>query len=81
MYCGIYPSASRVQHLSLDLFLLSFYLYTFYFLVLSELHLPPSNLCDQLCLLLCFHQDVTSNLLFVLTPSLLAISEEDIHYS
>ncbi len=53
---------------------------SFYFL-LSKLPPPPSKLCDQLCLLLCLHQDVTSNLLVVLTPSLLAISEEDIHYS
>lgn len=37
--------------------------------------------CDQLCLLLSLRQDVTSNLLFVLTPCLLAISEEDIYYS
>lgn len=59
----------------------SSYLFSFYFLLLSELPLPPSNLCDQLCLLLCLHQDVTSNLLFVLTPYLLAISEEDIHYA
>lgn len=40
---------------------------------------PSSNLCDQLCLLLCLYHDVTSNLPFVLTPYLLAISEEDIH--
>lgn len=35
--------------------------------------------CDQLCLLLRLDHYVTSNLLFVLTPYLLAISEEDIH--
>lgn len=40
---------------------------------------PSSNLCDQLCLLLCLYHDVTSNLPFVLTLYLLAISEEDIH--
>lgn len=47
--------------------------------VLSELTLLPSNLIDQLRLLLCLHQDVTSNLLVVLTPSLLAIRGENIH--
>lgn len=41
--------------------------------------LPSSNFSNQLCLLLRLYHDVTSNLQFVLTPYLLAISEEDIH--
>lgn len=49
----------------------------FFFVLLGAF--PSSNLCDQLCLLLCLYHDVTSNLPFVLTPYLLAISEEDIH--
>lgn len=74
----IYQSLDRLSDvlcLCLDPSISSFYF------PLSKLPPPPSNLCDQLCLLLCLHQDVTSNLLVVLTPSLLAISEEDIHYS
>lgn len=73
--------ASDVLYSRSDPSLFSFYLLSFYFPLLFEFTLPPSNLCDQLRLLLWLHQDVTSNLLFVLTPSLLAISEEDIHYA
>lgn len=53
----------------------------FYFFLLFVLlgALPSSNLCNQLRLLLRLYRDVTSNLQFVLTPYLLAISEEDIH--
>jgi len=54
-------------------------IFSFHFLL--DLPFSWSTLCAQLCLPLCLHQYVTSNLLFALTLSLLAISEEDIHYS
>lgn len=73
-------SGAGFSYILLHCFLFSF-LSPLYFLLLFVFLLPPSNLCDQLCFLLCLHQDVTSNLLFVLTPYLLAISEEDIHYA
>lgn len=71
-----------LQYSSAKVFIFSQFRFLLFFCPLF-LNLPFSrfSLCTRLYLLLCLYQDVTSNLLSVLTPSPLAISEEDIHYS